>query len=245
MNLSMQDAAALGELVDWLSRAKCASDIRTHLGHRLLPILRADFYASFVWDAGTGAFGQGVALNMSACSIALYEEHYQFHNPLTALSQGRRVPTLIDDVMPRRELMQTEFFSDFLARDGLYYGSNLYLYDRDRNIADVRIWRSKDSGAFDQDALMVLNIVQPVLQAALVRANAQPAPPRVRNLSKREQVIAECVWRGMCDKQIAQELGIEFSTVRTHLARIFEKLGVRSRTQVIQHMVEGQGYQCL
>lgn len=240
--MNMQDAAALGELVDWLSRAKCANEIRMHLGHQLLGILKADFYASFVWDDEARAFGQGVALNMDACSIALYEEYYQFHNPLTPLLQGRRIPTLVDQIIPRQELMRTEFFHDFLSRDGLYYGANLYVHDQGRNIGDMRIWRSKGSGAFDQTALVVLAVVQPVLEAALKRTMVRPEPVSpLRTLSKREQAIAQCVWRGLGDKQIAQELGIEFSTVRTHLARIFEKLGVRSRTQVIQTMLEAQG----
>lgn len=61
---------------------------------------------------------------------------------------------------------------------------------------------------------------------------SSPAWPG-RALSQREQAIAHCVCEGLGDKQIARHLGIGFSTVRTHLNHIFDKLGVHSRTQLV------------
>lgn len=37
--------------------------------------------------------------------------------------QQRREATLVLQVMPQHELVRTEFFNDFLDRDGLYWGS--------------------------------------------------------------------------------------------------------------------------
>ena len=40
------------------------------------------------------------------------------------------------------------------------------------------------------------------------------------------------ICEGLPDKVIAHRLGVEPSTVRTYLKRIFEKLGVNSRSSV-------------
>lgn len=50
-------------------------------------------------------------------------------------------------------------------------------------------------------------------------------------LSRREIDVLEWVVRGYSNKQIARELCIDETTVKTHLHRIFEKLDVRDRTQ--------------
>jgi len=50
-------------------------------------------------------------------------------------------------------------------------------------------------------------------------------------LSRREQDVLEWVVRGFSNKQIARQLCIDETTVKTHLHRIFEKLNVRDRTQ--------------
>jgi DNA-binding NarL/FixJ family response regulator len=50
-------------------------------------------------------------------------------------------------------------------------------------------------------------------------------------LSRRELDVLEWVVKGYSNKQIARELSIDETTVKTHLHRIFEKLNVRDRTQ--------------
>ncbi len=50
-------------------------------------------------------------------------------------------------------------------------------------------------------------------------------------LSRREMDVLSWVVRGFSNKQIARELCIDETTVKTHLHRIFEKLDVRDRTQ--------------
>lgn len=50
-------------------------------------------------------------------------------------------------------------------------------------------------------------------------------------LSRRERDVLEWVVRGYSNKQIARQLCIDETTVKTHLHRIFEKLDVRDRTQ--------------
>lgn len=60
--------------------------------------------------------------------------------------------------------------------------------------------------------------------------NSSPADPGC-NLSQRESEVIELLAQGYSDKEIAVKLQIGFTTVRSHVGHIFEKLHVRSRVE--------------
>jgi DNA-binding CsgD family transcriptional regulator len=144
----------------------------------------------------------------------------------------------VTQVMPQRDLMRTEFFNDFLARDGLHWGVNAYAYAGNRNIGDVRIWRGRARENFDAHTLELLRLIEPAFTGALLRAHdglelqATDAAAPMLKLSVREYEIARMIADDLSDKEIAYRIGVEISTVRTHLKRIFDKLGVRRRSGV-------------
>lgn len=53
--------------------------------------------------------------------------------------------------------------------------------------------------------------------------------PRRSQLTPREHEVAELVEKGLRNRDIAQNLGIQTGTVKIHLKHIFEKTGVRGR----------------
>lgn len=53
--------------------------------------------------------------------------------------------------------------------------------------------------------------------------------PRRSQLTPREQEVAELVEKGLRNRDIARNLGIQTGTVKIHLKHIFEKTGVRGR----------------
>lgn len=75
-----------------------------------------------------------------------------------------------------------------------------------------------------------------VREFASLRQAKPEAPPtltpgRPSELSRREYEVLTLLVRGWSNRQIATELFIDETTVKTHLHRIFEKLHVRDRTQ--------------
>jgi DNA-binding CsgD family transcriptional regulator len=51
-------------------------------------------------------------------------------------------------------------------------------------------------------------------------------------LSPREEEVVRCVAEGMRSSEVAARLSIGEETVKTHLNRIFRKLGVRDRVEL-------------
>jgi DNA-binding CsgD family transcriptional regulator len=234
MYVTAQESRALSHLFGLLAEDLAEREVRERIGHHLLELLSADYYASFVWDTPSRSFGSGVWLNMSPDNLASYDAYYQYHDPITLKLQARREPTLVTQIMPQRELMRTEFFNDFLARDGLHWGVNVFSYAGQRNIGDLRIWRGRHRENFDARTLELLRLVEPAFAGALIRADGTkplgaPEPIGGPKLSQREIEVALMICEGLPDKVIALRLGVEPSTVRTYLKRIFEKLGVHRR----------------
>jgi DNA-binding CsgD family transcriptional regulator len=234
MYVTAQESRALSHLFGLLAEDLAEREVRERIGHHLLELLSADYYASFVWDTPSCSFGSGVCLNMSPDNLASYDAYYQYNDPITLKLQARREPTLVTQIMPQRELMRTEFFNDFLARDGLHWGVNVYSYAGQRNIGDLRIWRGRHRENFDTRTLELLRLVEPAFTGALMRAGSAPplgAPEPIGGprLSQRELEVALMICEGLPDKVIAHRLGVEPSTVRTYLKRIFDKLGVHRR----------------
>jgi DNA-binding NarL/FixJ family response regulator len=55
-------------------------------------------------------------------------------------------------------------------------------------------------------------------------------------LSKREQDVVRCVAEGLSNREIARCLGLTEHTVKNYLFRIFDKLGVSSRVEVVLYV---------
>jgi DNA-binding NarL/FixJ family response regulator len=66
-----------------------------------------------------------------------------------------------------------------------------------------------------------------------VRMGEGEGGARSTPLSKREREILQKVADGSTTRQVASELGISPHTVKTHLERIFEKLGANDRAQAV------------
>jgi DNA-binding NarL/FixJ family response regulator len=68
----------------------------------------------------------------------------------------------------------------------------------------------------------------------LVRANV--GPRRTGQLTQSEQRVAELAASGMKNRDVAAALFISTKTVEANLARIYRKLGIKSRAELGRHM---------
>ena len=73
-------------------------------------------------------------------------------------------------------------------------------------------------------------VLAPPVVARLASRLRTPTAP---TLTDREVQVLQCVAKGMSNAQVGRELHIGEATVKTHLLRAFEKLGVTDRTAAV------------
>lgn len=250
MNLTVKQTDVVFRIMRELSGTQDSTRLRRRVGSLLLDLLDARYFASYVWDADTGQFSDRVSLNMSDENLSSYEGYFQYRDPITPVLQRRRKATCVSEILPRRRFVRTEFFNDFLSRDGLHFGMNYYAYAAGRNIGDLRIWRGSDQEDFSRRDLAILDAIGPAftnaMQSALMREgqddpaiNLMAALDRAAtqaSLTEREKEVCAAILAGHSDKQIAENCGISFTTVRTHIKHVYEKFGLSGRSQLIKRI---------
>lgn len=75
-----------------------------------------------------------------------------------------------------------------------------------------------------------------ILSAPLLNAEEWQRIINVFKLSPQQARIVEMILQGKKHKQIALELSLSESTVQTYLGRLFARLGVADRTEMILHI---------
>jgi two-component system, NarL family, nitrate/nitrite response regulator NarL len=98
--------------------------------------------------------------------------------------------------------------------------------------------RSVHGGQIWADSQQLELLVQAVVSARGVPAmNTQG----MELLSKREMEIVDCVALGLSNRKIAERLGLSQHTVKNYLFKVFEKLGVSSRVELLSLAIHHGG----
>ena len=82
------------------------------------------------------------------------------------------------------------------------------------------------------------SLIEPSITQRLVERFAEPAaapgiPDQLTQLTERELDVLRLITRGLSNAEIAAEMVVAETTVKTHVARILAKLGVRDRVQAV------------
>jgi DNA-binding CsgD family transcriptional regulator len=184
VNLKKDEVKILLRIVDKLSKSTDQVSARQNIAEDMLHLLKSDFLASYVWNRNIQGFEHFVGLNVDPANASRYLNYYQFHDPVTPLLQKQRKATLVSEIMPQKDLERTEFFHDFLMKDGHHHGINLYAYEGDLNIGDLRIWRKKGKPPFGDHEAYLLDAILPYFQNALRNARVMSKANGLENLWK-------------------------------------------------------------
>ena len=82
------------------------------------------------------------------------------------------------------------------------------------------------------------SLIEPSITQRLVERFADPEPPagvpaQLAPLTERELEVLRLITRGLSNAEIAAEMVVAETTVKTHVARILAKLGLRDRVQAV------------
>jgi DNA-binding NarL/FixJ family response regulator len=129
-----------------------------------------------------------------------------------------------------RVLILTTFEQDDYIFGGLRAGASGFLLKRTRPEDLISAVHTVAAG----DALLSPSVTRRVIE----RMSRQPTPDltdqvRLDELTAREREVLALIARGLSNREIAAELVVEESTIRSHVKRILAKLGLRDRVQVV------------
>jgi DNA-binding CsgD family transcriptional regulator len=110
------------------------------------------------------------------------------------------------------------------------------------SVDGVRRWRLQGNplrGASRGAVLVRSEIIAAQPSAPWDLADPEELAGRIAQLTPRERDVLRLMIRGFNNREIAAELGIAYTTVRTHAQAVIEKLAARSRLQAIARVTRG------
>jgi DNA-binding NarL/FixJ family response regulator len=138
---------------------------------------------------------------------------------------------LRDDGAAVKVVMLTTFDMDEYVYDALRAGASGFLLKDVPPEQLVDGIRAVASG----DALLAPSITRRVIEEFVRRPpdSVRTAPPELAELTARELEVLKLVARGLANAEIAKELFISETTVKTHVAHVLMKLKLRDRVQAV------------
>jgi DNA-binding NarL/FixJ family response regulator len=129
-----------------------------------------------------------------------------------------------------RVLMLTTFDLDEYVYDALRAGASGFLLKdvpAEELVNGIRV-------VAQGEALLAPSVTKRLIHEFSRGAVAQQsAPAELEELTPRELEVFRLIARGMSNAEIADELVVSETTVKTHVARVLMKLGVRDRVQAV------------
>ena len=84
------------------------------------------------------------------------------------------------------------------------------------------------------EALLSPSVTRRVIDQMVARPLARAGDhPRLAELTAREREVLELIAQGLSNREIAAQLVVEETTVKTHVKRVLSKLGVRDRVHAV------------
>lgn len=194
------------------------------MGFRMVLDAEADIEVVGEAADGAAAITQAKALNPD---VVLMDIRMPGVNGIEATAEITRA-------LDTKVLILTTFDLDEYAFGGLRAGASGFLLKDTRPAELIEAIRTVASG----EAVVSPRITRRMLEmfAGQLPSGATASgqvDPRIASLTPRETEILRLVARGMSNAEIAAELVVSATTVKTHVGSVLAKLGVRDRVQAV------------
>lgn len=130
-----------------------------------------------------------------------------------------------------RVILLTMHQDEAILREALRLGASGYVLKEAAEADLLTAIRAVARGGAFIDPAMTATMIQGYLHPAA----SPPRMPDASGLSARELEVLKLVAQGYANREIAEQLFISVKTVETHKAHIGEKLGLRSRVDLMRY----------
>ena len=147
---------------------------------------------------------------------------------MDGLEAAKRILSAPEERRPR-VLMLTTFDLDDYVYEALRMGaSGFLLKDAPPGdlIAAVRVVAAGD-------ALLAPSVTRRLIEQSFKAKPALQRSSRLDALTPREEEVLRLIARGLSNPEIAKALFVSEQTVKTHVGKVFSKLGLRDRAQAV------------
>ncbi len=134
-----------------------------------------------------------------------------------------------------------EYRSDYSCIQDTHCIACMQVYHHGLLIGKMSLHRNHEQSDFSEAEMLILKLLHEhindrfsSLYSLLQRRS--PVNKSEWELTKREAQIVSLISHGKSNKQIARDLGISENTIKTFLKRIFNKIGVHSRGELISEL---------
>jgi DNA-binding CsgD family transcriptional regulator len=161
-----------------------------------------------------------------------YVHHYHKVDPMgRSIAEAKGVVVCLSDYVRDSRLSDLEFY-ELLKDVGTRRIAGITKRHGRTGALAIALHRGGRQHDFSPKERFVVELVA----QAFIRLLQEEAPRDEAldqlGLTERQRRVVLLAAHGLGDREVARELGIEVSTVRTHLKRLYSKLGVQNRTEL-------------
>lgn len=255
--LKNEEWEIVNEIAAALYENKSTESMRKAFLSRLMTLISfdlADFALAAEPDAEGLCLGEPVVV--SRCFDKSREKafaelyglrYYKLDYVSWIFSHPRSVVYREADLIDKDLRKESQFYKEYLQKYDLGSVVGISIIKGGRLLGALTLYKSESRGDFSARDLYILKQLEPHLQNTLSMGNAPAEKDRGEarrilkyryGITKKEMDIIAGIVQGRSNAEIASDSGTSENTVKSHIANIFGKTSVKSRTQLIRFLME-------